>query len=864
MESSEECCESGEDLQRDKPKRSFLCHLPVERYQTLLKLATGSFDVPKSQQTNAQKNAVRQFQRRKMDFAVVAGSLYFKGKRVATDREVSHVVKKTVNKNLGSGIRSTWRQLGKNCAGVSHDTVKSVLGRSKQYQRHRPVFRNRVSPKHVVSNKVNDRWQLDLIDMKADQVSHDGKNQRYILSVIDTFSRFLFLRSLPRKDSKTVAECLSRIFADQGQPQVIQCDQGTEFKGTVKKLLQDRGIKVLRSRPYHPQSQGKCERSHREVRNKIAFMAKRKRGYNWSRNLHQIQEAINDIPKEVLGNRAPSFVHRNRNNISECEEVRKASQRANEATTARFSRRQQTSVYHKGEKVLVKYPFQSGKVAPNRRYILNGVVEDRKLEKDMYKVNLEMPDGNNKVQWLFVSHITSITAQKEKAAAKRNLTAEMKKDCHRQKYYIEVTHSDRVQKFGEAQITVLFDPRQSFGSCQFESVAHQLSLVGIHRSSQALRHEAVQHIRQFQGMYIAFIVGNPDEYINNMSKESTYGDHLSLLALSRVYNVQFLIVSADGPEHTVFISPDGTWSKQMFLLSLGYFPEGNEEHYISVSVDKQMKSELLSYCKCYVQYEEQGQHGEAVGGSLEGEEVGDSPEGEEGGDSPEGEEVGHSPEDEEVSGNPEGEEVGGSPEGEEVGSSPEGEEVGDSPEDEEVSGNPEGDEVGGSPEGEEVGSSPEGEEVGDSPDLEEVDSSPKGKEVHGSRENEEVGDSHEGRVEAQGVEILPRELQSMIIHYLLNISPASRYSLQRVNVFFRNIVAQVPLPQIHISRHVLSEVPEPVSVRRLVRSAGRGSGLALELRRILSNQRWYNAWLWLSEQQHRNFEVLDISYKRPN
>jgi len=72
----------------------------------------------------------------------------------------------------------------------------------------------------------------------------------------------------------------------------------------------------------------------------------------------------------------------------------------------------------------VKYPFHSGKVAPNRRYILNGVVEDRKLEKNMYKVNLEMLDGNNKIQWLFVSHITSITAKKEKAAAKRNLTAE--------------------------------------------------------------------------------------------------------------------------------------------------------------------------------------------------------------------------------------------------------------------------------------------------------------------------------------------------------------------------------------------------------------------------------------------------------
>ena len=39
-------------------------------------------------------------------------------------------------------------------------------------------------------------------------------------------------------------------------------DRGTEFKGTVNTFLKRSGIQNIESRPYHPQSKGKNERSH--------------------------------------------------------------------------------------------------------------------------------------------------------------------------------------------------------------------------------------------------------------------------------------------------------------------------------------------------------------------------------------------------------------------------------------------------------------------------------------------------------------------------------------------------------------------------------------------------------------------------
>ena len=170
------------------------------------------------------------------------------------------------------------------------------------------TFRNRCPPVPVNAKAVNERWQIDLIDMRSMKVEDDGKEYKYILSVVDVFSRFVMPRPLKDKTSDGVKRELSKLFADHGEPTILQCDQGPEFKGSVNSLLRKRGIKVIRSRPYHPQSQGKCEVSHVGVRRKINFQMQRKKGFNWARDLHVIQEAVNTVPKEVIGNQKPVHV----------------------------------------------------------------------------------------------------------------------------------------------------------------------------------------------------------------------------------------------------------------------------------------------------------------------------------------------------------------------------------------------------------------------------------------------------------------------------------------------------------------------------------------------------------------------------
>ena len=91
----------------------------------------------------------------------------------------------------------------------------------------------------------------------------DGNTYKYIMSVIDIFSRFVFLRPLQTKESAEVAEHLLDIYNEHGPPEILQSDQGTEFKGVVKTICESLNVRIIKSAAYSPQTQGKDKRSHR-------------------------------------------------------------------------------------------------------------------------------------------------------------------------------------------------------------------------------------------------------------------------------------------------------------------------------------------------------------------------------------------------------------------------------------------------------------------------------------------------------------------------------------------------------------------------------------------------------------------------
>ena len=108
----------------------------------------------------------------------------------------------------------------------------------KQYRNVWPLFQNTAPLRPIKACKVEERHQVDLVSMASMPATIDGDNCKYIMSVIDIFSWFVFLHPLQTTESAEVVEHLLDIYNEHGPPEILQSDQGTEFRGVVKTICE--------------------------------------------------------------------------------------------------------------------------------------------------------------------------------------------------------------------------------------------------------------------------------------------------------------------------------------------------------------------------------------------------------------------------------------------------------------------------------------------------------------------------------------------------------------------------------------------------------------------------------------------------
>ena len=86
--------------------------------------------------------------------------------------------------------------------------------------------------------------QFDLLYMPSDTLY--GNKYKYILAGIDAISRYKVARSLRTKQARDVAEIIADIYkvGPLTYPKVFHCDNGSEFKAGVTKLLEKHDVKI--------------------------------------------------------------------------------------------------------------------------------------------------------------------------------------------------------------------------------------------------------------------------------------------------------------------------------------------------------------------------------------------------------------------------------------------------------------------------------------------------------------------------------------------------------------------------------------------------------------------------------------------
>ncbi|WP_316399566.1 transposase family protein, partial [Bradyrhizobium sp. 33ap4] len=88
---------------------------------------------------------------------------------------------------------------------------------------------------------MNDLWQADLADVS--KYKRYNRGHRYLLVVIDTLSRFLYVLPIKTKRPQDVKKAFVRIFRGGNVPVHLLTDRGREFHNRVlSDLFRKKGI----------------------------------------------------------------------------------------------------------------------------------------------------------------------------------------------------------------------------------------------------------------------------------------------------------------------------------------------------------------------------------------------------------------------------------------------------------------------------------------------------------------------------------------------------------------------------------------------------------------------------------------------
>lgn len=87
--------------------------------------------------------------------------------------------------------------------------------------------RKNFNRRRVVMKGIDDLWQADLVEMG--NYSKSNKNYRYLLNIIDTFSKFAWAVALKNKTALEVAKAMDSILKLGRVPKNLQTDDGKEF-----------------------------------------------------------------------------------------------------------------------------------------------------------------------------------------------------------------------------------------------------------------------------------------------------------------------------------------------------------------------------------------------------------------------------------------------------------------------------------------------------------------------------------------------------------------------------------------------------------------------------------------------------------
>jgi transposase InsO family protein len=203
------------------------------------------------------------------------------------------------------GINALYRLMRGKQNKVTLKQVRGWLAEQESYGLHKPV-RRRFKRRKIYSRGIDYLWQADLVDMN--HLAKNNEGYRYLLTVIDVFSKYAWVVPLKRKDSRSVAEAFEHLFTER-KPAKLQTDKGKEFVNSiVQKTLERHGVKFYTSQNEDIKA-SVAERFNRTLKTKMWRYFTHKNTHKFVDVLPDMVHSYNNSYHRTIG-RTPSSVTR--------------------------------------------------------------------------------------------------------------------------------------------------------------------------------------------------------------------------------------------------------------------------------------------------------------------------------------------------------------------------------------------------------------------------------------------------------------------------------------------------------------------------------------------------------------------------
>ena len=158
---------------------------------------------------------------------------------------------------------------------------------------------------YLMPNEVH---QADLLFLPHDRIGR--KTYKYALTIVDVASRYKEAQPIGSKNSKEVAEALTKIYKRSSLkwPKLLQIDPGSEFMGDFKKLLDKHGVKTRLGKVNVHKDQSIVERFNRTLAERLfgyqyaqELKLPTTRSREWVKRLPDVVRALNSEETRLIG-----------------------------------------------------------------------------------------------------------------------------------------------------------------------------------------------------------------------------------------------------------------------------------------------------------------------------------------------------------------------------------------------------------------------------------------------------------------------------------------------------------------------------------------------------------------------------------